>query len=75
MPENLKLPAVGESSIPKIDSKVDLPQPEGPIMATNSPCLTVKLILLSAVVSMSWVRKTRLKLVNVIILNPYTFLN
>ena len=30
-------PAVGESSRPRIESSVDLPQPEGPAMATYSP--------------------------------------
>lgn len=39
-------------------SKVDLPQPEGPIIATNSPCLISILTLFNAQVSTSSVRKT-----------------
>jgi hypothetical protein len=38
-------------------SRVDFPQPEGPIMATNSPVLTSKLTLERAVVSTISVRK------------------
>ena len=37
-------------------SKVDLPQPDGPIMATNSPSSTVKDTLFKAIVSTSSVR-------------------
>ena len=40
----------------------DLPQPEGPMMATNSPSLISKDTPLSAVVSISSVRKTLVRL-------------
>ena len=33
------LPSVGVSSRPRIDSSVDLPQPEGPAIETYSPLL------------------------------------
>jgi hypothetical protein len=49
-------PEVGLSSKPRMLSKVDLPQPDGPMMATNSPSSTVKDTLLSAIVSTSSVR-------------------
>src|SRR5574344_2186302 len=51
------LPSVGLSSSPRIFSNVDLPQPEGPMMATNSPSFTSILTPLSAIVSTSSVRK------------------
>ena len=35
----LYAPSVGESSRPRIESSVDLPQPEGPAMETYSPWL------------------------------------
>ena len=38
-------------------SSVDLPQPEGPMMATNSPSFTSKLTPFKAVVSTASVRK------------------
>ena len=41
----------GLSSMPTIFSRVDLPQPEGPITATNSPRFTSMLMLFRAVVS------------------------
>ena len=40
--ENVELPLVGVSSSPIIDSRVDLPQPEGPDIATYSPRLMVR---------------------------------
>jgi hypothetical protein len=40
-----------------IFSSVDLPQPEGPMIDTNSPLLILMLISLSAVVSTASVRK------------------
>src|SRR5262249_16707890 len=42
-------PLIGPS--PAINrSKVDLPQPDGPIRLTNSPCATSRLTLFSAIV-------------------------
>jgi hypothetical protein len=40
-----------ESSIPSTLSRVDLPQPDGPMIATNSPSAMSRSILSSAVVS------------------------
>ena len=45
------LPAVGESSPAASESTVVLPQPEGPITATNSPSYTQKLMPRAAGVS------------------------
>src|SRR5688572_24566509 len=45
------------SSRPMMFSSVDLPQPEGPMIDTNSPLLILILISFSAVVSISSVRK------------------
>ena len=42
-------PSSGESSPPIILSRLDLPDPEGPINATNSPSLISRLMLVSAV--------------------------
>src|SRR5687768_4306769 len=54
------VPQVGESSSPKIESNVDLPQPDGPEMETNSPRRTSKSISLRACVSNSSVWYTLL---------------
>ena len=53
MSVELKVPEVGESSRPRIDSSVDLPQPDGPEMATYSPRRSVRWIPDSAWVSTS----------------------
>ena len=42
-PFNVYVPPVGESSRPRMASSVDFPQPDGPIIATNSPGCTVTL--------------------------------
>src|SRR4026208_785703 len=52
------LPSVGESSRPRIDSSVDLPQPDGPAIAMYSPVLISRWIPASACVSTSSVKKT-----------------
>lgn len=44
-------PEVGVYSPPEMVKKVLFPEPEGPMMLTNSPCLTLKLIPFSAVTS------------------------
>ena len=38
LPFSQYFPCVGESSRPSRDSSVDLPQPDGPAIETNSPC-------------------------------------
>ena len=52
------LPSVGVSSSPRIDSRVDLPQPEGPAIETYSPLLISRWMPDRAWVSTSSVRKT-----------------
>ena len=52
------LPSDGESSRPRIDSSVDLPQPDGPEMATYSPCLISMWMPERACVSTSSVKNT-----------------
>ena len=52
------LPSVGESSSPRIESSVDLPQPDGPAMAMYSPLLISRWIPASAWVSTSSVKNT-----------------
>src|ERR1041384_4670535 len=52
------LPSVGVSSTPRIESRVDLPQPEGPAMDTYSPCRMSMWMPERAWVSTSSVRKT-----------------
>lgn len=42
-------PKEGRSNAPIIFSRVDFPLPDGPVMATNSPLFTLKLILLRAI--------------------------
>jgi hypothetical protein len=49
-------PLDGLSSMPITFSKVDLPQPDGPMMATNSPSAISRSIPSSAVVSIVSVR-------------------
>src|SRR4051794_40949276 len=51
-------PRVGESSRPRIESSVDLPQPEGPAMDTYCPRSIVSEMFDSACVSTSSVTKT-----------------
>ena len=50
--------AVGESSRPRSDSSVDLPQPDGPAIDTYSPCAISRWMPESACVSTSSVKKT-----------------
>src|SRR5690606_24472932 len=50
--------------------RVDLPQPEGPMMETNSPAWTSRLTLLRAVVSTSSVRYVLLRLTVLIMAGP-----
>ena len=63
---------MGLSSRPRIFSKVDLPQPEGPMMATNSPSLISNDTPLRAVVSISSVRKILERLDTLIIVLVFT---
>ena len=42
LPFEQVLPSVGVSSSPRIESSVDLPQPDGPAMATYSPLLDLE---------------------------------
>src|SRR5437868_6377690 len=51
-------PSVGESSSPRSESSVDLPQPEGPALETYSPCAISRWPPDSACVSTSSVKKT-----------------
>ncbi len=46
-------PEVGVSKAPKICIRVDLPEPEGPMMATNSPSFTEKVTPFKACVEAS----------------------
>src|SRR5690606_16530120 len=57
-PSNKYCPPEGLSSSPMMLSSVDFPQPDGPIIATNSPLFTCMFTLFSAVVSTSSVRNT-----------------
>src|SRR6266404_7429135 len=52
------MPSVGESSSPRMDSSVDLPQPEGPAIEMYVPFLISRWISSSACVSTSSVKKT-----------------
>src|SRR5579864_7053674 len=52
------MPSVGESSRPRMDSNVDLPQPEGPAIEMYVPFLISRWISSSACVSTSSVKKT-----------------
>ena len=40
VPSTRTLPSVGRSRVPATASSVDLPEPEGPVTATNSPAAT-----------------------------------
>src|ERR1700730_5917153 len=57
-PMNQYAPEVGESMSPRILSRVDLPQPEGPITARNSPGRTSRDRSSSAAVSTASARYT-----------------
>ena len=48
-PVTRTVPVLGRSSVPIRCNKVDLPEPEGPTMATSSPSLTEKLTPANAV--------------------------
>src|SRR5207253_1935712 len=52
------MPLVGESSRPRIERRVDLPQPDGPAIEMNSPCAISRWMPESACVSTSSVKKT-----------------
>src|SRR4051812_33799788 len=58
LPLRMYLPSVGESSRPRIDRSVDLPQPDGPAMAMYSPLLISRWIPARACVSTSSVKNT-----------------
>src|SRR5574344_1345890 len=71
------LPVVGLSSNPTMFSKVDFPQPEGPMTLTNSPFSMLMLTFSRAVVSISCVRYTLFtpsSLIILIILRFYYYL-
>src|SRR5437016_5606301 len=65
-PFNEYSPLDGVSRSPKIDNRVDLPQPDGPAIDTYSPRAIARLILSSAWVSTSSVRNTLLTASNLI---------
>src|SRR3954447_1157101 len=58
LPLRVYFPSVGESSSPRIDRSVDLPQPDGPAIAMYSPLLISRWIPASAWVSTSSAKKT-----------------
>ena len=60
-PSSQYWPEVGLSRSPRMFSSVDLPHPEGPIIATNSPSSTLNVTLSSAIVSTSSVRNDLLR--------------
>ena len=60
LPLSVYWPSVGESSRPRIESSVDLPQPDGPAIETYSPRRIRSSIECSAWVSTSSVKKTLL---------------
>ena len=66
-PSSQYCPEVGLSSSPRMFSSVDLPHPEGPIIATNSPSSTLNVTLSSAIVSTSSVRNDLLRFSTLII--------
>ena len=66
-PFSMYEPSVGLSSSPRMFSRVDLPQPDGPMMATNSPAFTSRFTSRSAHVSTSSVRNIFLMFSNCII--------
>ena len=51
-PSRWYLPEVGLSKSPKICIRVDLPEPEGPMMATNSPSSMLRSIPLRTLSSL-----------------------
>src|SRR6266496_6503622 len=53
VPSTSTWPELGVSTPPRICSRVDLPEPEGPTMATNSPLFTPKLTLSRALICVS----------------------
>mmetsp|Transcript_81479 Transcript_81479/g.226606 ORF Transcript_81479/g.226606 Transcript_81479/m.226606 type:complete len:188 (-) Transcript_81479:91-654(-) len=71
-PSNQYSPALGASSRPRRPSSVDLPQPEGPVMARYSPASMSRSRRSSAVVSMSPLRKVLVRClrVNMVIGDP-----
>ena len=62
------VPDVGVSRRPMMLSRVDLPQPEGPMIDTNSPFCISRLTFSSARVSISFVRYTLLISLSVMML-------
>ena len=52
LPSNITDPEDGSSRVPIIFKSVLFPDPEGPVTAMESPRSTVKLILLSTVLSL-----------------------
>src|SRR5580765_7975282 len=50
LPLTRTVPLLGEIKSPMMRRSVDLPQPEGPINETNSPCSICRLMSCSAVV-------------------------
>jgi hypothetical protein len=59
-PSTITSPEVGESSPPATFSKVDLPEPEGPMTATSSPAETLRFTSSSACTAVSPLPCTRL---------------
>src|SRR5688500_15939644 len=57
-PLRMYFPSVGESSSPRIESSVDLPQPDGPAIAMYSPLLISRWMPARACVSTSSVKNT-----------------
>jgi len=53
MPSNRYWPLVGRSRQPSTAIRVDLPEPDEPMMATNSPCAMVRLTPSSACTSVA----------------------
>src|SRR5688572_17188114 len=53
VPSTSTWPVVGVSTPPKMCSSVDLPEPEDPTMATNSPFSTLKLTSFRALICVS----------------------
>src|SRR5690349_19256594 len=62
-PSRMYSPEVNSSSRPAMFRKLVLPEPDGPVTVTNSPCLTSISKPRSAWVSIMWVRYTLLRLV------------
>src|SRR4026209_2465221 len=53
VPSTSTCPELGVSTPPRTRSRVDLPEPEGPTMATNSPFSTLKLTPSMALICVS----------------------